>query len=68
MFFRIEETIFCPALEQESGLYYCGLIRNPSKYVNYLVGNEEWKALYLSQMFGQWLGIGYGCDSEKVSF
>ena len=65
VFFKIDEDTLCPALEQENGYYFCGLIRNPRKYVDALVGQEEWKAGYLSLMFGQWLGIGYGCDSEK---
>ena len=65
VFFKIGEGTLCPALEQEDGLYFCGLIRNTKKYVKDLVGNEEWKPIYLSRMFGQWLGIGYGCDSEN---
>ena len=67
VFFKISEEALCPALEQETRLYYCGLIRNSHKYVDNLVGTEEWKAQYFSLMFGQWLGIGRGCDSEKVN-
>lgn len=62
--FKMKEVVLCPALEEDNGLYYCGLISNTSKYVNDLVGNEEWKALYLSQAFGRLLGIGYGCGYE----
>ena len=65
--FKVTEDTYCPALEIQDGYYYCGLIQNTAKYVSELVGQEEWKPSYLSQMFKNWLGVGLGCDSDKAS-
>lgn len=63
--FYIGENDRCPAIEEQEGLYYCGLIQNTSKYVTELVGGEEWKAKFLKSEFSKMLGISYGCDSDK---
>ena len=43
VFFKIGENTQCPALEETDGLFYCGLIRNTTKYVSELVGGEDRK-------------------------
>jgi len=53
----------CPALEYEEGLFYCGLITRPSKYIDLGVP-AKWKDRMVSGLFCLTLGIGEGCDSD----
>jgi hypothetical protein len=53
----------CKALEFEDGRHWCGMIRNPSKYVD-LGPPAEWKDRFLGNEIKNLLGIGRGCDSD----
>jgi len=54
----------CPALEPDgNGLYQCGLVKHPTKYIN-VGANRGWKDDMLAEIFGRLLGIGRGCDAS----
>lgn len=56
----------CIALEIEDGRHWCGLVRNPAKYLP--VGEEPWKEdvlrIHLSPVFAGMLRLGSGCDAD----
>lgn len=60
----------CPALEFEESRYWCGLVRNPAKYLK--VGPEAWKEqemrVQLSPIFAGMLRLGGGCDAQDGLF
>jgi hypothetical protein len=47
----------CPALEWQDGRFYCGLIRNMSRYTDI---RQEFDG-FMGAMFSKWLGVGEGC-------
>jgi hypothetical protein len=53
----------CVALEHQDGRYWCGLVRNPAKYL----GLQEWAVEFaqgeLSPKFAYALRLGAGCDA-----
>ena len=49
----------CPALESEDGRYWCGLVRDPVRWL----GIPEWGKEYTADMIATALGVGRGCDS-----
>ncbi len=51
----------CPACEYENELYWCGLIKNPVKWLVPLVGNIEWKCEAMADIARIYIGIGDGC-------
>ncbi len=60
----------CPALEETDGLYWCGIIKNPSIYLVGMVGNVKWKLEAMAELVSIWVGIGDGCGmnpfNEKI--
>lgn len=50
----------CPAMEFEAGRFWCGLVRDPAKYL----GVAAWASDSLRSSFELLLGIGRGCDSD----
>lgn len=50
----------CPACEEENGLFWYGLIRNPQRWFKSLVG-EDWKCEAMADIAGIYIGIGDGC-------
>ncbi len=52
----------CPAMEWEAGRFYCGLIRQPSKYLGTVPEGDN----PLGRQIAECLGAGRGCDSEIV--
>ncbi len=61
-----ERLMTCPALEREADGCTCGLVRQPSKYVD-LGTNVEWKDEWFGRMVAGMLGIGMGCCSTPDS-
>lgn len=57
----------CIALEQDGGRYYCGLVRDPGRYLG--LPDEGWRHAaareVLSHEFAFALRLGAGCDSES---
>ena len=49
----------CPAMEFDDGRFLCGLVRNPSKYLDTPAFGDH----MLGAIFAQVLGVGRGCDS-----
>ena len=49
----------CPAMEFVDGRFWCGLVRNPSTYLDTLAFGDH----MLGAIFAQALGVGRGCDS-----
>jgi hypothetical protein len=51
-------------MEFEAGRFWCGMVRNPGKYV----GLSEWAAGEIRESVGtliaHMLGVGKGCDSD----
>jgi hypothetical protein len=56
----------CPALEQGDDGFACGLILHPSCYLD-LGADPEWKDEVFGQLFGEFLGIGWGCCRSPLS-
>ena len=56
-----EKVRKCPALEYADGRTYCGIIRNPTKYLPHM---KPENAAELSTLFGIALGIGKGCSMD----
>lgn len=54
----------CIALEAEDGRYWCGLVRNPSKYLGLQEWAKEFAVIELSPKFAYMLGLGKGCDAD----
>ena len=57
---KLGATDKCPALEVAGDRYACGLITNPGLYL----GTPSFGDPILSQLFGEALGVGKGCDSS----
>lgn len=53
----------CKALEKTNGNYTCGLVREPSKYID-LGLKATWKDSIFRTAFSDLLGIGTYCDSD----
>jgi hypothetical protein len=51
----------CPACVEIEGLYWCDLIRNPTKWFSVWVGNEKWKCEAMADIARIAIGIGRGC-------
>ena len=51
----------CPALEFETGRYWCGLVRHPHKYLG--IGFQEADTV-LGPMVAEAIGVGQGCSME----
>ena len=51
----------CPACECENGLYWCGLIRKPTKWFPGLVGRVDWKCEDMVDIARIYIGMGDGC-------
>lgn len=56
----------CIALEAEDGRFYCGLVRNPGKYLKLPDDGWRWDAAreHLSSQFAYALRLGAGCDAD----
>lgn len=50
----------CKALEMQGKQYACGMVLHASRYID-LGGNTGWKDELLREVFGDLLGIGWGC-------
>ena len=61
--FLVSEDAVCPAIEKDGEFYYCGLISNTANYVKHLAGREEWKTIFLRDVFKELVGIGIGCTN-----
>lgn len=53
----------CVALEHEDGRYWCGLVRNPAKYLGLQEWAQKWATIELSPKFAGMLRLGAGCDA-----
>ncbi len=51
----------CPAVEHNTNGYWCGLIRNPVKWLSPMVGDVKWKCEAMSDIASIYIGIGDGC-------
>ena len=60
------KTKGCPALESSGDLFSCGLVINPSKYVD-LGEHAAWKGEWFSKMVRGMLGIELGCCSTPTN-
>ena len=56
----------CPACEKDGELYWCGLIRNSTKWLTPLVGGEKWKCEAMSDIAKIYIGIGDGCGMNPT--
>lgn len=54
----------CRALEKNGDIYLCGMMMEPSQYVD-LGDKQEWKDRFLSQQIKSILGAGMGCCSSR---
>jgi len=61
--FLIGDDDVCPAIEEEAGLYYCGLVTDTAKFVSGLVGTDQWKVDLFHKAFIKLIGIGVGCTN-----
>lgn len=52
----------CKALEFEDGRYWCGLARDPARYLD--IPHNPLGSAYVSKFVAAGLGFGMGCDSE----
>ncbi len=50
----------CPAMEFEAGRFWCGLVRNPSSYLDMPAFGDP----VVGAIFARAVGIGRGCDSD----
>ncbi len=50
----------CPAMEFDDGRFWCGLVRNPSSYLDTPAFGDH----MVGAIFAQALGVGRGCDSS----
>jgi hypothetical protein len=68
MLFDISEVNpqICPACQNEDGLYWCGLIRNPVEYFSVWVGDKEWKCRTMADIARIYIGIGQGCGMSPT--
>lgn len=53
----------CIALEHEDGRYWCGLVRNPAKYLGLQEWAQDYAVIHLSPHFAYALRLGAGCDA-----
>ena len=51
----------CPAVQKEGELYYCGLLKSPTKWFAPMLGTEEWKCMAMADIAKCYIGIGDGC-------
>jgi hypothetical protein len=49
----------CPAMEFDAGRFWCGLVRDPAKYL----GAPAWGNDLLRPTVERVLGVGRGCDA-----
>ena len=56
----------CPACENGDGLYWCGLIKNPTKWFPPLVGDISWKCEAMADIARIYIGIGDGCGMNPT--
>lgn len=56
-----DNPMACPACEKIDGLYWCGIIKNPQKYLSSLVGDVDWKIELMVDIAKIYIGIGMGC-------
>lgn len=54
----------CPALENENGVFSCGLVINASKYIDLGV-HSIWKNIWFGKMVSGMIGISLGCCTTK---
>ena len=57
------EVAPCIALEHQDGRYWCGLVRDPAKYLGLKEWAQEWAVIELSPHFAYALRLGAGCDA-----
>lgn len=50
----------CPAMQFEGDRFVCGMVRNPSRYMDVPPFADE----IIGAMFARALGVGKGCDSD----
>lgn len=50
----------CPAMQFEESRFVCGMVRNPSRYIDTPKAADD----FIGAMIGEALGVGKGCDSE----
>jgi hypothetical protein len=50
----------CRAMQFEGGRFVCGMVKNPSRYMD----TPDFGGQIIGGMFAKALGIGRGCDSE----
>ena len=50
----------CPAMEFDAGRFWCGLVRNPSSYLDMPAFGDP----VVGAIFARAVGIGRGCDSD----
>lgn len=53
----------CPALECQDGRFWCGLVRQPSRY---MALPDDRADLRLGGLFAEVLGVGRGCDASDA--
>lgn len=53
----------CIALELQDGRYWCGLVRNPAKYLGLAEWANDVALQELSPTFAYMLRLGAGCDA-----
>jgi hypothetical protein len=58
----------CVALEHQDGRYWCGLVRNPAKYLGLQEWAKDFAVIEFSPKFAYMLRIGAGCDADFQSF
>ena len=51
----------CVALEYRDGRSWCGLVREPSKYMGL---ERDWADAHISSLLAHALGLGMGCDAD----
>ena len=51
----------CPALEWQGGVYRCGLLASPARYIPRLP--MRWHP-FLQRLFARWIAAGTACDSD----
>jgi hypothetical protein len=56
----------CPALEQDAGRYWCGLVRHPARYIaaHFPAADHMAFNAFFGELVERALGIGRGCDSD----
>ena len=52
----------CPACVKIENKYWCGIIKDPVKWLSQMVGNVEWKCEAMAEIAMICMGIGEGCS------